>query len=41
MHDAIRSDASGYVRAPTKPGLGLDVDWERMEAATLHRLTIK
>jgi L-alanine-DL-glutamate epimerase-like enolase superfamily enzyme len=41
MHDVIRSDANGYVHAPTKPGLGLDVDWDQMEAATFHNFTIE
>jgi L-alanine-DL-glutamate epimerase-like enolase superfamily enzyme len=40
MHDVIRSDADGYVQAPTKPGLGLDVDWDQMESATFHQFTI-
>ena len=29
------SRADGHVEAPTAPGLGVVVDWERMEAATL------
>jgi len=41
MHDVIRSDSEGYVHAPTKPGLGLEVDWEAMEAATFHQFTIE
>ena len=41
MHDVIRSDSEGYVQAPTKPGLGLEVDWEAMEAATFHQFTIE
>jgi L-alanine-DL-glutamate epimerase-like enolase superfamily enzyme len=28
MHDVIRSVANRYVHAPTKPSLGLDVDWD-------------
>ena len=41
MIDVIRSDANGYVHAPQKPGLGLDVDWEQMESATFHQYTIE
>ena len=41
MHDVIRSDSSGYVHAPQKPGLGLDVDWNAMESATFHEFTIE
>ena len=29
----------GYVYGPEKSGLGLEVDWETMEAATIHRLS--
>ncbi|MCH8089749.1 MAG: mandelate racemase/muconate lactonizing enzyme family protein [Chloroflexi bacterium] len=36
MKDVIRTQQDGYVYAPQKPGLGLDVDWEAMEAATIH-----
>jgi len=38
MHDVIRTDADGYVHAPSKPGLGYEIDWPAMEAATIHRL---
>ena len=41
MIDVIRSDAEGWVHAPQKPGLGLDVDWEQMESATFHEYTIE
>ncbi|MCY3777998.1 MAG: mandelate racemase/muconate lactonizing enzyme family protein, partial [Candidatus Aminicenantes bacterium] len=40
MVDVIRSDSDGYVHAPQKPGLGLDVDWEQMQSATFHEYTI-
>ena len=39
MIDVVRTQADGYVYAPEKPGLGLDVDWEAMEHATIHSLT--
>jgi len=29
--DVIRIDEEGYVRAPTKPGLGIDIDWNQVE----------
>ncbi len=41
MVDVIRPDERGRVRAPDKPGLGLDVDWERMDAGTFHRVVIE
>ncbi len=39
MVDVVRTQPDGYVYAPEKPGLGLDVDWEAMEHATIHSLT--
>ena len=35
MKDVIRPRADGFVCAPSGPGLGLEVDWEAMEAATI------
>jgi L-alanine-DL-glutamate epimerase-like enolase superfamily enzyme len=37
MVDRIELDAEGDVLVPQKPGLGLDVDWERMDAMTTAR----
>jgi L-alanine-DL-glutamate epimerase-like enolase superfamily enzyme len=31
----IRPDADGYVVAPDRPGLGIEMDWDRIGAATL------
>ncbi len=39
MIDVIRTGPDGHVAAPTAPGLGLAVDWARMEVATVYRLT--
>ncbi len=36
MKDVIKVAKDGYVYAPTKPGLGYDIDWE-----VIDRLTIK
>ncbi|NKB71218.1 MAG: hypothetical protein GKR89_29450 [Candidatus Latescibacteria bacterium] len=36
MKDVIRPGADGFVHAPSAPGLGLEVDWEAMDAATIH-----
>ena len=36
MIDVIRPGPDGLVRAPTRPGLGLRVDWAAMEAAAFH-----
>jgi L-alanine-DL-glutamate epimerase-like enolase superfamily enzyme len=38
MKDVIRVGKDGYVDAPTKPGLGYDVDWEKIRALTLKKL---
>ncbi len=38
MNDVIRTDSDGYVTAPTGPGLGVEVDWKAMEAATIHTI---
>ena len=38
MKDVIRTQPDGYVYAPRGPGLGVEVDWEAMEKATIHKL---
>ena len=35
VQNPYRVSDDGHVEAPTAPGLGVVVDWERMEAATL------
>jgi L-alanine-DL-glutamate epimerase-like enolase superfamily enzyme len=35
MFDAITLVEDGWVTVPQKPGLGLDMDWERIDACTL------
>lgn len=37
----FRVQPDGYVDAPTEPGLGVAVDWERMQAATLASFTCR
>ena len=37
MLDEIDLEPDGTVRVPVKPGLGVDVDWERMDALTVAR----
>jgi L-alanine-DL-glutamate epimerase-like enolase superfamily enzyme len=36
MIDVMRTQPDGYVYAPTGPGLGLQVDWKAMDAATIY-----
>ncbi len=38
MKDVIRCEPDGWVSAPTRPGLGYDVDWDSVEKLTLKRL---
>lgn len=38
MKDTIRVEADGCVSAPTKPGLGYDVDWNAIESLTLRQV---
>jgi L-alanine-DL-glutamate epimerase-like enolase superfamily enzyme len=37
MRDVIVLESDGTVRVPAKPGLGVEVDWERMDALTVSR----
>jgi L-alanine-DL-glutamate epimerase-like enolase superfamily enzyme len=38
MHDVVRTGANGYVAAPRSPGIGLEIDWKAMDAATIWKL---
>ena len=38
MQDVIRTGSDGYVDAPQGPGLGVRIDWDAMQSATIHRL---
>jgi L-alanine-DL-glutamate epimerase-like enolase superfamily enzyme len=40
MKDVLRPDEQGFVHCPTGPGFGVEVDWEAMEAATVHRIAV-
>ena len=39
MKQVIRTGSDGIVEAPRGPGLGLEIDWEAMEKATIHSLS--
>ncbi len=39
MKQVIRTGSDGMVEAPTGPGLGLEIDWQAMEKATIHTLS--
>ena len=36
----LRPDAQGFVHAPSGPGLGVEVDWEAMNCATIARFAV-
>ena len=36
MKDVIRTRSDGYVQAPQGPGLGVQLDWKAVEAATIY-----
>ena len=38
MRQVIRTGPDGHVQAPDSPGLGLEIDWPAMQAATVHEL---
>jgi len=35
MEDIVHIDEQGWVHAPTKPGLGYDIDWDVIDNATI------
>jgi L-alanine-DL-glutamate epimerase-like enolase superfamily enzyme len=39
LADPFRIEADGHVVVPEKPGLGVEIDWERLKAAGLRPLT--
>ncbi len=40
MQDTITIDKDGYVNAPTKPGLGYNVDWAQIEKHTAELVSV-
>lgn len=40
MQDVIRTQSDGYVYAPQKPGLGVEMDLEAMQSATIHSFDV-
>lgn len=41
MRDTLRIRQDGHVHAPVKPGLGLEVDWNAIDDATIHSIVIE
>ena len=40
-HDVIRTDGEGYVHAPPGDGLGIEVDWAAIEAASILKYDVR
>ena len=38
MKDVLRTNKDGYIYAPTKPGLGMEIDWEKMNEKIIHSI---
>ena len=36
MKDVLRTSKDGYMYAPTKPGLGMEINWEQMKTKIIH-----
>lgn len=41
MKDVIRIDREGFVHAPSKPGLGYEIDWEKIDEITAEVLNLE
>ncbi|MDP7014900.1 MAG: enolase C-terminal domain-like protein, partial [Pirellulaceae bacterium] len=39
MKDVLRTGKDGFVEAPQGPGLGVEIDWPAMDAATIHKIS--
>ena len=35
MHDVLRTNKEGYIHGPTKPGLGVEINWEKMKTKVI------
>ena len=38
MHDVLRTNKDGYMYAPTKPGLGVEINWDQMKTRVIHSI---
>ena len=38
MKDVLRTQKDGYMHAPTKPGLGVEIDWDIMKSKVIYSL---
>ena len=36
MKDVLRTKNDGYMYAPTKPGLGMEINWDQMKSKVIH-----
>ena len=37
MKDVLRTSKDGYMHAPTKPGLGMEIDWKKMKEKVIYQ----
>ena len=37
MNDVLRTSKDGYMHAPTKPGLGMEINWEKMKEKVIYQ----
>ena len=38
MKDVLRTSKDGYMYAPTKPGLGMEIDWDKMMSKSIYSI---
>ena len=38
MKDVLRTSKDGYIYAPSKHGLGMEIDWEKMKTKIIHSI---
>ena len=38
MKDVLRTNKDGYMYAPTKPGLGMEIDWDKMMSKSIYSI---
>ena len=40
MNDVLRTDINGYIHGPKKPGLGVEINWEKMKTKVINSFYI-
>ena len=39
MKDVLQTKKDGFIYAPTKPGLGMEIDWDKMSSKIIYSIT--